>query len=128
MYGSELVKGVTRALQNIHDSIFGKNSQQRYLTAISILAKRLILDGFLGPACASTDWYITVLKIQTKICKDGRQVKMELIESTISIGLLSHKSATKRTIKSISTLPISKIFFRKFSANYYQSACGRVSF
>ena len=128
MYASELVKGVTRALQNIHNSIFGKNSQQRYLTALSILAKRLILHGSLGSACASTDWYITVLKIQTKICKDGRQVKMESIESTIFIGSLSHKSATKRTIKSISTLPISKILFRKFSANYYQSICGRVYF
>ena len=41
------------------------------------LAKRLILDAWLGPGCASADGYITVLKIQTKICKNGRKVKME---------------------------------------------------
>ena len=40
-------------------------------------AKGLILNAWLGPGCASADWYITVFKIQTKICKDGRQVKME---------------------------------------------------
>ena len=31
----------------------------------------------MGPECASADGYITVLKIQMKIRKDGRQVKKE---------------------------------------------------
>ena len=35
------------------------------------------LDVWLGPGCGSTNWYIKILKIQTKICKDGSQVKME---------------------------------------------------
>ena len=39
--------------------------------------KILTLDVWLGQGCASADLYITVLKIQTKICKDGRRVKME---------------------------------------------------
>ena len=37
----------------------------------------LILDAWLGPLCASADGYIAVLKMQMKICKDGRQVKKE---------------------------------------------------
>ena len=43
----------------------------------TILALRLILNAWLGPGCASADWYITDFKIQTKICKDGKQVKLE---------------------------------------------------
>ena len=43
----------------------------------TILAKSLILHAWLGPGRASADGYIAVLKIQTKICKDGRQVKIE---------------------------------------------------
>ena len=46
-----------------------------------ILAKRLILDAWVGPGCAFTDWYITVLKIHTKIYKNGRQVKIKTFES-----------------------------------------------
>ena len=47
------------------------------LKALTILTKRLILDVWLGPGRASVDGYITALKIQTKICIDGRQVKIE---------------------------------------------------
>ena len=47
------------------------------LKASTIFEKRLILDAWLSPGCASADWYITVLKVQIKIYKDGRQVKME---------------------------------------------------
>ena len=43
----------------------------------TILAKRLILDTWPGPGRASADGYITVLKVQTEICQDGRRVKME---------------------------------------------------
>ena len=31
----------------------------------------------VGPKRASADWYIKVLKIQVKICKDERQVKVK---------------------------------------------------
>ena len=44
---------------------------------LTILAKILILDAWLDPGDTSADRYVIVLKIQTKICKDGRQVKME---------------------------------------------------
>ena len=44
---------------------------------LTILAKELILDARLDPGCASVEWYQKALKIQTKTCKDGRQVKME---------------------------------------------------
>ena len=33
--------------------------------------KQINLDVWLGPVCASADGYITVIKIQTKICKNG---------------------------------------------------------
>ena len=44
---------------------------------LTILAKILILDAWLGPGRASADGYITVLKIHTKRCINGRQLKME---------------------------------------------------
>ena len=47
------------------------------LKTSTLLAKRLILDAWLGPGPASVDEYIAVLNTETKICKDGRQVKME---------------------------------------------------
>ena len=47
------------------------------LKTSTILAKMLILDAWLSPGCASVDRCITVLKIQTKICKDAKQGKME---------------------------------------------------
>ena len=54
--------------------LLAKNSIHDLVT-LTILAKRLILDAWLGPGCASADVYITFLKIQMKTCKDGRQVK-----------------------------------------------------
>ena len=47
------------------------------LKTLTVLAKRLILDAWLGPGQASANRYITALKIQMNICIDGRQVKME---------------------------------------------------
>ena len=46
---------------------------------LTIPTKRLILDVWPGPGGASAEWYIKVLKSQTKIkvLKEGRQVKME---------------------------------------------------
>ena len=46
------------------------------LKTLTILTKNLILDARLGPGRTSADGYTTVLKVQTEISKDGRQVKM----------------------------------------------------
>ena len=43
---------------------------------LNVLVKMLILVTGLGPGGTSTDGYITVLKIQIEICKDGRRVKI----------------------------------------------------
>ena len=56
---------------------------------------------------------ITVLKIQTKICKDRKLVKMESFKSTTPIWSLSHKPTIKITIKSICPVPIWRIFVWK---------------
>ena len=48
------------------------------LKKLAILAKRLVLDDWLGTERVSVDWYIKALKIQTKVyIIDGRQVKMK---------------------------------------------------
>ena len=47
------------------------------LKALTILANRSILDAWLSLECVSVDWYIAVLKSQTKVRVDGRQVKMK---------------------------------------------------
>ena len=73
----EQVRGVIRTLQTPMMVLLTKIVSNVNLKMSTILAKRLILNAWLSPGCASADWYITVLKIQTKICKDGRQVKME---------------------------------------------------
>ena len=47
-------------------------------STIQKLCKRLVLDIWrVQDVPLQNDRYITVLEIQTKICKDGRQVKME---------------------------------------------------
>ena len=63
---------------------FDKNGNIN-LKMLTILTKRLILDAYLGSVRGSVDWYITVLKIKMNICIDGRQVKMESLQSTFSI-------------------------------------------
>ena len=73
----EQVSGVIRALQRPMMVLLTKKVSNVSLKTSATLAKRLILGTWLGPGCASADGYITVLKIQTKICKDGRKVKME---------------------------------------------------
>ena len=47
------------------------------LKTLTILAKRLILDASLGPGRYSSDLYIMVLKIQTKICIQTNTIKNE---------------------------------------------------
>ena len=73
----EQVRDVIRALPTSMMILLGKIVSNVNLKMSTIFAKRLILNAWLGPGCASADWYIAVFKIQTKICKDGRQVKME---------------------------------------------------
>ena len=78
------------------------------LITLTILTKRLILDAWLGSGRNSADWYIKVLKIQTKMCKDGRQVKMESFWSTVSIWSLCHNLTIKTTIKRLRPVPLLK--------------------
>ena len=102
------------------------------LITLTILAKSLILDAWLGLGCAPADEYITVLKFQMKICRDGRQVKKELhlilmfLLLTITILSLSHKPTFKNNYQMYLSGTVLEIFVRKFSANYYQSIFGRV--
>ena len=72
----EPVRSVIRALQTPMMLLLAKNSIVNLITP-AILAKRLTLDTWLGPGCASAYGYIKVHKIQMKICKVGRQVKKE---------------------------------------------------
>ena len=72
----EQVRGVISALQTSVMVMLVKIVSNVNLKTLTILAKRFILDAWLGPGCASVDWYITVLKIQTETCIDEGQVKM----------------------------------------------------
>ena len=47
------------------------------LKTLTALPKRSILEAWLGTECTFAHGDNTVLKIQTEICKDERQVKME---------------------------------------------------
>ena len=47
------------------------------LKTSTVLAKKLSLNAWLDSGCTSPDRYIIVLKIKTKIGKDGKPVKME---------------------------------------------------
>ena len=76
MHALEQVSGIIRGLEGSMMVLLIKIASNVNLKTSTILAKRLILDAWLGPGCAPADWCITVLKVQTKICKDGRQVKM----------------------------------------------------
>ena len=104
------------------------------LITLTILLKWLTLGAWLGPECASADGYITVLKIQMKICKDGRQVKKEsylvlvFLLLPISIWSLSHKPTIENNYQMYLSGTVLKIFVRKFSTNYYQSIVGKVYF
>ena len=69
----EEVRSVIRALQTFMRVLLAKIVSNVNLNVLTILPKRLLLDAWLGPVPNSTDWYIIVLKFQTKICKDGRQ-------------------------------------------------------
>ena len=71
------VRGVIWDLQTSMIVLLTKIVSSVNLKALTILAKEIILDAWLGPGRASADRYITFHKIQTKICIDGRQVKLE---------------------------------------------------
>ena len=70
----EQVRVAIRAPQTSTMVLLAKIFNNVNLKTSTILAKRLILDAWLGPGRTSTDSYIAVLKIQTNIRKDGRQV------------------------------------------------------
>ena len=76
----EQVRGVIRALETSTMVLLTKIVSSVNLKTSTILAKRLILNAWVSSGCASADSYIkAVLKIQTKICKDGRQDGIILI-------------------------------------------------
>ena len=77
LHALEQVRGEIRALQTSMILLLAKIVNNVNLITLTILAKRLILDPWLSPGRNSAYWYITVIKIQTKMCKDRRQVKME---------------------------------------------------
>ena len=66
----EQIRDVIRAFQTSVMVLLAKIVSNSNLRTSTILAERLILNAWLVPGCDSGD--ITVLKIQTKICKDGR--------------------------------------------------------
>ena len=57
----------TRVVSNVNLKMF----------ILPILAKGLVLGARMCRGRVSADGNITVLKIQTEICKDGRRVKMD---------------------------------------------------
>ena len=48
--------------------LYGKDLCHERLRTFTILAKRLILGAWLSQGSATEEGYITVFKIQTKIC------------------------------------------------------------
>ena len=75
----EQVSGVIRTIQTSMMVLLVKIISNIKLKTLTILTKTLILDSRLGPGRTSAYRYIAVVKIQTKTCKDERQVKMESI-------------------------------------------------
>ena len=69
---SEQVRNVIKALQTYMIILLTKLVSKVSLKILTVPPKRLILDARLGPERASADWYITALKIQTKVWIDGR--------------------------------------------------------
>ena len=63
MLALEQVSGVFRALQTSMMVLLKKIVSNVSLKTSTILAKRLILNAWLGLGCASADWYVTVLKM-----------------------------------------------------------------
>ena len=73
----EKVSGIKRALQTPMIVLLTKIFTKVNWKQLTILAKWLILDAWLGPGRASADWYSAVFKIQMKRCLDGRQVEIK---------------------------------------------------
>ena len=76
IHALDQVRSVIRAIQTSMVVLLTNLVKNVWFKDVNYSHKRLILDAWLGPECASVDWYI-VLKIQIKMCKDERQVKME---------------------------------------------------
>ena len=75
MHILEQVSGVIGALQTFMMVILAKLVSNVNLRILTILAKRLILIALMGPGLASAGGHLTVLEIQSEMCKDGRRVK-----------------------------------------------------
>ena len=75
MHILEQVSGVIGALQTFMMVILAKLVSNVNLRILTILAKRLILIAWMGPGLASAGGHLTVLEIQSEMCKDGRRVK-----------------------------------------------------
>ena len=60
----EQVRGVIRALQTSMIVLLAKIVSNVNLKALTILAKRLILDAWVGQVPTSADWFIRVLKVK----------------------------------------------------------------
>ena len=60
----EQVRGASRALQKSMMVLLEKIVRNVNLKTLTSLAKRLILDAWVGQVYASVDWYIAVLKMQ----------------------------------------------------------------
>ena len=73
----ELVRGLIKALQTPMIVLLPKIVSNVNLKTVNYSHKRIILDSWLGPGCTSADWYITALKVKTRMCKHSRQVKMK---------------------------------------------------
>ena len=113
MTALEQVRGVIRALQTSMMVLMAKIVNNVYLKILTVLAKRLILDTWMGPGrgfADQGDWYITALKIQAKIFKDGRQVIILIKRPYLKFESWANYETT---IKSISSVPFSRMFIRK---------------
>ena len=72
----EQAKGLFRAPQTCTKKNFAKIVNNVNLELLTILEKRINLDAWLSPACASAGGYNIVLKIQSEI-SHWQQVKIE---------------------------------------------------
>ena len=69
MHALELGRGLIKALQTQLIVLLPKIVSNVDLKTVNYSHKKIILDSWLGPGCASADWYITALKVKIKMCK-----------------------------------------------------------
>ena len=95
---------------------------------LTIFTKRLILDAWLGPESVPVDWCITAIKIYTKVCIDGRQVRWNHFSQPFPFEVWAISWPLKELSK-VSVLYCSQGYlFGKLFANDYQCICSKVYF